>query len=159
MKASVWRVLPNAKLPVRMTGGSVGYDVCAAKDYTFYLDDFYIVTTGLIIKPPPKHHVEVMLRSSLPKKKGLIIPHGLGLIDYDFCGEHDVIGVPLLKAKEGTEDDLEDEFGWKTTVSAGERIAQVVFRKTVLVDIDDNTDNPFSKRTRGGFGSTGKGIK
>ncbi len=153
-----WRAHPEAKAPVRMTEGSVGYDICACEGYALGVGAFSIINTGLVVEPPPGYHIEIYLRSSLPKKKGLLIPNGAGIIDRDYCGENDVLGVPVYKFGRGTKDIYSKEAEQEVcSILPGERIAQLIIRKTNLNPFTDYTDAFISPldRDRGGFGSTG----
>ena len=84
----------------------------------------------------------VAARSSTPRRTGLAIPHGIGIIDSDYRGDGDEIKVQV----------------WNTTdapvmVARGERIAQGILVKIESVSWQPDTD-AFGD-TRGGFGSTG----
>ena len=69
-------------------------------------------------------------------------PHGFGIIDHDYCGPDDEIGVIVYNFKD---EDMK--------VKRGEKIAQGVFvhiDKFEWEEVDEiNTES------RGGFGSTG----
>ena len=80
-------------------------------------------------------------RSSTPRKKGLLIPHGAGIIDQDYCGENDEV---LLQFYNFTKEDV--------TVEQGERIGQGTF---VKIERAEWTDYEPKQDSRGGFGSTG----
>jgi dUTP pyrophosphatase len=156
-KLKVWKIYEEAVLPVRMTEGSVGYDICAAEDYYLSVGDLVYVRTGLVIQPPLGYHIEIALRSSIPKKKGIIIPHGLGIVDQDYIGENDEFSVPMYKVKEVAGDIITSNFpcACAAFIEVGERIAQIIVRKTHTPDLIDATNTPFSDKSRGGFGSTG----
>ena len=147
---NVWRIKEAAKLPERMTDGSVGYDICSAADYLLRVGDFVIIKTGLVVKPPDGYHFEIALRSSIPKKKGLLIPNGIGIIDQDYCGEGDELGIPVFKFRAGTEDEAN-----LACIEEGERIAQLLLRKSHVPEVFDCSSYPFLDKGRGGFGSTG----
>jgi dUTP pyrophosphatase len=83
-----------------------------------------------------------MPRSSLFKKKSLILPNSPGLIDRDYCGESDEIMIQVYN--------MSDE---EVVVEKGEKIAQGLFVKTETIEFVD-MDRP-SAKSRGGFGSTG----
>jgi dUTP pyrophosphatase len=85
----------------------------------------------------------VVSRSSTPKRKGLLSPHGFGVIDTDYCGESDEIGVLVYNF---TDRDVE--------VLRGERIAQGVFIKVETAEFIQKSK--MAEKSRGGFGSTGK---
>ena len=81
-------------------------------------------------------------RSSLPLKKGLIVANSVGVIDQDYCGENDEIGLQVINFTKKN-----------VIVDKGERIAQ-----GLIVPIEAVTMKEVKKMTsksRGGFGSTG----
>jgi len=164
----VWRLGDDIEMPVRMTMGSVGYDICSSTHYMFKAGDFGMIRTGLVVQPPEGYHMEIALRSSIPKKKGMLIPNGMGIIDQDYCGENDELCVPMWKFGRGSQDREVYIFNepertelnmyeteWGITISKGERIAQLVFRKSHIPRLYDKTGEPFAVEDRGGFGSTG----
>jgi dUTP pyrophosphatase len=72
-------------------------------------------------------------------KKGIVIPHGVGVIDSDYRGNLKV----LLK-------NISDD---PYKISTGDRIAQLVIQPVVLVTFKDIWND--TQRGTGGFGSTG----
>jgi len=143
MKAKVWRKNPNAKVPERATNLSVGYDVCASEDVEIPEGGFALIPTGLVIQAPESYAIFVFPRSSLFKKKGLIMPNSAGIIDFDYCGEEDEIKIPVVNLKKE-----------KVVVKKGEKVAQIVFIKVGFPEIEEVEEAP-GKNSRGGFGSTG----
>ncbi len=81
------------------------------------------------------------LRSSTPRRKSLLIPNGLGVIDQDYCGEGDELKVQVLNFSDAA-----------VQVNRGERIAQGLFIPVVRVDWEEIE---VVGQGRGGFGSTG----
>ena len=81
------------------------------------------------------------LRSSTPRRKGLLIPNGVGIIDQDYCGEGDELKAQVLNFREET-----------VTVKRGERIAQGIFIPVMRVNWTEVSE---MGQGRGGFGSTG----
>jgi dUTP pyrophosphatase len=154
----VWRIDKEAVLPKRMTEGSVGYDICAIDDYFIQKNEFVVIKTGLVIKPPNGCHLEIALRSSMPGKKGLLIPNGMGILDGDYCGEGDEIGVLVYKFGMGSNDftwTVNREMKYGCSIEKGERVAQLLVRPTLLPPIENCTGQEFEVGSRGGFGSTG----
>lgn len=148
-------------LPVRANETDIGYDVRATEDINIELGQYVAVNTGLIVKPPSGYHFEIILRSGAPKKYGVIIPNSVGLIDPSYCGPNDFLTVLLYKAFRVPSDVVittgrEDKFVCKAVIKEGERIAQLVLRKSHQFEWEDVTDRPFDNDTRGGFGSTGR---
>lgn len=84
----------------------------------------------------------VVPRSSTPKKLGLSIPHGIGIIDQDFCGPEDELKLQVYNFTEKT-----------VTIRRGLRICQGVFVRVDRAEWDEV--EKIEEKTRGGFGSTG----
>ena len=83
----------------------------------------------------------VALRSSTPRKKGLHKPHGIGVIDNDYCGDEDEVKVQVFNSTDK-----------EVVVEKGERIAQGIFVKIDKFEWDEVEK---MGKSRGGFGSTG----
>ena len=101
-----------------------------------------MVPTGLVIETPPGYALILASRSSAPKKFGITPPHGIGVVDSDYCGPTDEIRI-LVRNFTDTEVVIEPE----------QRIAQGLFMPVVQAQFvqTDLSDND----SRGGFGSTG----
>ncbi|MFN3505015.1 MAG: dUTP diphosphatase [Caldimicrobium sp.] len=144
MIVKVWRKDPRARLPERSTEGSVGYDICALEDTEISPLELKLIRTGLVIKASPPYALFIFPRSSLFKKKNLIMPNSAGIIDFDYCGEDDEVKIPVLNL--GKE---------KVFIKAYEKIAQAVFLKIAYPEIKEISYEELPRNSRGGFGSTG----
>lgn len=142
---------PDAILPTQANTTDVGYDVYAYKNVMINVGNLVLIPTGLIVAPPEGYYFELALRSSLPSKRGLLMPHGVGIIDPKYCGSADELKVQVYKFGVGSE----DVSTASTTIKAGERIAQLILRKANYFSWVDKTEEPFDSGSRGGFGSTG----
>ena len=129
---------PGAKLPERAHPTDAGADLFACEDLEIYPNEQKLVDTGIAIKIPHGFAGFVYNRSS-QGKKGITIPHSVGVID---SGYRDTIKV-LLK-------NIGDD---PYKITAGDRIAQLVIQKVELVQFKDIWND--STRGTGGFGSTG----
>ena len=129
---------PGARLPERAHYGDAGADLFAYEDLEIYPNEQKLVDTGIAIKIPQGFAGFVYNRSS-QGKKGITIPHSVGVID---SGYRDTIKV-LLK-------NIGDD---PYKITAGDRIAQLVIQKVELVGFKDIWND--STRGTGGFGSTG----
>ncbi len=144
MKLRIWRKDPRARLPERASGESIGFDLFALEATEVPPRTQALIRTGLVIEAPKPFAMFIFPRSSLFRKKGLIFPHSVGVIDFDYCGEEDELMVPVLNFK--TEPVL---------IEAGERIAQLVLLQ-VLSEVEvEELSAPPKEGSRGGFGSTG----
>jgi dUTP pyrophosphatase len=129
---------PGAKLPQRAHYSDAGADLFSLEFLEIYPNEQKLVDTGIAIKIPQGFAGFVYNRSS-QGKKGITIPHSVGVID---SGYRDTIKV-LLK-------NIGDD---PYKIVAGDRIAQLVIQKVELVQFKDIWND--SARGTGGFGSTG----
>jgi len=129
---------PGAKLPERAHPTDAGADLFAYENLEIYPNEQKLVDTGIAVKIPHGFAGFVYNRSS-QGKKGITIPHSVGVID---SGYRDTIKV-LLK-------NIGDD---PYKITAGDRIAQLVIQKVELVGFKDIWND--STRGTGGFGSTG----
>lgn len=136
---------PDFNLPKRKTKHSAGYDFEAAEDTV--IPSYKKGMAPTLVKTGVKAYMqddEVLMlynRSSNPKKKGLIIPNSVGVIDSDYYGNEDNDGEIMFAFYNLKEEDI--------IIKKGETIGQGVFTKFLITD-DDNAQG---ERT-GGFGST-----
>ena len=129
---------PGAKLPERAHPTDAGADLFSYENLEIYPNEQKLVDTGIAIKIPQGFAGFVYNRSS-QGKKGITIPHSVGVID---SGYRDTIKV-LLK-------NIGDD---PYKIATGDRIAQLVIQKVELVGFKDIWND--STRGTGGFGSTG----
>lgn len=119
--------------------GDVGYDLTAKN---VIMEDKYVeYGTGVYLDMPLGYHAEVFPRSSL-SKMDLLMCNSVGLIDNSYRGE-----IKLRFKKLG--DDI---------YKVGDKIGQIVFKKSVYAEISHVMSPDFlsdTVRGSGGFGSTG----
>ena len=141
MKIKIKQIDDSLPLPNYQTEGSVGFDIVSREDTIVEPKQIALLPGNIIVQTPKGYMLLVTLRSSTPRKKGLIKPHGVGIIDNDYCGEEDEIKVQVYNFKDK-----------EVTVERGERIAQGIF-----VKVDKFEWEPVKEMgaSRGGFGSTG----
>ena len=137
----------NINLPVRKTKNSAGYDIEAAEDTV--IEPFKpgmtptLVKTGLKAYMQSDEYLMLCNRSSNPKKKGLVMPNSVGIVDADYYGNPDNDGAFMFAFY-----NMKSE---PVVIKKGEAIGQAIFMKYLTVD----NDNAKGVRT-GGFGSTDK---
>lgn len=131
------------KLPKRSTKSSAGYDFYAMEDIICKPREITMVKTGIKAKMEDNEVLLLFNRSSNPKKKGLIILNGVGVVDADYYGNADNDGEIAALFYNMRDEDVE--------IKAGDKIMQGIFVKYAVTD-DDKAEG---ERT-GGFGSTGK---
>ena len=141
MKVKIKRLDKDLPLPRYETDGSVGFDLLCRESVTIAPQTVALIPANVIVETPPGYMLMVTLRSSTPRKLGLLIPHGVGVIDLDYCGEGDEI---LIQVYNFTDQPV--------TVEHGDRVAQGIF---VRVDTAEWSEvSEMGSETRGGFGST-----
>lgn len=142
MKVKIKRIDKSLPLPVYETDGSVGFDILAREDFAIEPGKIDLVPSNLIIEVPQGYMLIVASRSSTPRKKGLMQPHGFGIIDHDYCGPEDEIKIQVYNFTDS-----------KVEIKKGEKIAQGVFVKIDKFEWEEVDE--IKKESRGGFGSTG----
>ncbi|MCD6109747.1 dUTP diphosphatase [bacterium] len=141
LKAKIKRIDTTLPLPTYETEGSVGFDILAREETTIPPKEIKLIPGNIIVEVPKGYMLMVASRSSTPKKKGLTPPHGLGIIDHDYCGEQDEIKIQVYNFTNNS-----------VIVGKGEKIAQGVF---IRIDkLSWNEVNTMNNNSRGGFGST-----
>ena len=141
MKVKIKRLDKTLPLPKYETNGSVGFDILAREDVIVEPKSIGLIPGNIIVKVPKNYMLMIASRSSTPKKKGLLTPHGIGIIDHDYCGPKDEIHIQVYNFRNET-----------VTIKRGEKIAQGVF---VHIDkFEWEEVEKMDSMNRCGFGST-----
>jgi dUTP pyrophosphatase len=82
-------------------------------------------------------------RSSTAKKFSLIVANGVGIIDQDYCGDNDEIGLSVLNFT-----------GTPVHIAKGDRVGQATLVSITKAD-EFKVVPKMDSRDRGGWGSTG----
>lgn len=133
-------------LPRRATKNSAAYDIEAAEDTL--VPAFRpgikptLVPTGLKAYCQPDEFYMICNRSS-GASKGIVLSNGIGIVDADYYGNAENDGHFRIIVYNLLDHDI--------TITKGERIAQVVFQKYLVIDGDEA-----SGERMGGIGSTGR---
>jgi dUTP pyrophosphatase len=141
IQAGIYKVDPGVPDPVYATEKSVGFDIGSRVNMSIAPGRVELVPTGLVIGVPDGYFLLLTARSSLGRKKGLMLANGVGTIDTDYCGRDDELKLALLNF---TAEPRE--------VQSGEMLAQGIILPVIQAEF-----HPFEPedRSRGGFGSTG----
>ena len=136
-------VSPGAKLPERAHSTDAGADLFAwfegdTQECEIMPQEQKMIDTGIAVKIPAGYAGFVYNRSS-QGKKGIQIPHSVGIIDSDYRGTIKVI--------------LKNLGSDPYKIARGDRIAQLIVQKVELVTFHDIWND--TQRGTGGFGSTG----
>lgn len=143
MHIRIQRVDKELPLPKYESTGAVAFDVIVRKTTVIAPKDIVIIPGNVIVEVPKGYALFLAPRSSLPRKKALVMPHSIGIIDQDYCGSGDELGIQVQNISDKS-----------ITVERGERIAQGCFVKIEKAEWTEVED--METKTRGGFGSTDK---
>lgn len=142
VEVKIKRIDRSLPLPQYETQGSVGVDLITREDTTIASQKIGLVPANVVVEVPYGYALILASRSSTPLKKGLSTPHGIGIIDHDYCGENDELRVQVYNF---TNEPI--------TISRGDKIAQGLFvrvDKVKFIEVEQ-----MNEKSRGGFGSTG----
>jgi len=128
-------------LPTYGATGSVAFHLLCREETEIGSCELGVIPANVIVQTPPCYILLLAMRSSTPHRKGLLIPHGMGIIDQDYCGDGDELMIQVYNFREEA-----------VTIQRGERIAQGMFVPVAHV-VWDEVDSV--GQGRGGFGSTG----
>jgi dUTP diphosphatase len=147
IRIQIKRVRPGSQeipLPVYMTNGSAGMDLCAdlKSELTLAPMERALIPTGVAIALPAGFEAQIRPRSGLALKQGLTMANSPGTIDSDYRGEIQLIAVNLGREP--------------VVIQRGQRIAQMVVQRIVRAHWQEVQELPLSDRQDGGFGHTDK---
>ncbi|MBU5593432.1 dUTP diphosphatase [Clostridium sp. MSJ-4] len=132
---------PKAKLPECAHKGDAGLDLFSIDDVEINPGESKLIHTGVIIELPENTEAQIRPRSGLALKNGITVLNTPGTIDEGYRGE---IGVILINHGKNT-----------FKVEIGMKIAQMVVKPTIKVNIEEIKELTDSERGEGGFGSSG----
>lgn len=135
----------NYETPRYETSGSAGFDLRVNIDSPLIIQEHSktgLLPTGLFMEIPKGYEGEVRPRSGLACKHGITLANSPGTIDSDYRGE-----VMVCLVNNSNEDYI---------LNPGERIAQMLIKPVIQVEIQEVTELTNTDRGIGGFGSTGK---
>ena len=136
----------NKELPVPeyKSEGAVGLDLVSREDVVIPAMSFEIVPLNVVVKIPDGYVGLLFPRSSLFKKKRLLMTNSVGVIDKDYCGDEDEIKACMLYLGLGKENSQK--------IECGERVCQLLIMRADNFEI---VEQDTMGESRGGFGSTG----
>lgn len=142
MKVKIKRIDKSLEVPEYKTKGAVGFDLQARSKTVIKPFEVKLIPLNLVVKVPKGYGLFLFSRSSTPSKKGLIVANSVGVIDQDYSGEEDELKLSVLNITKK-----------KVLVEKGERICQGIFLKLSVAKFVES--KKMSKKSRGGFGTTG----
>lgn len=135
----VKKLSPDAITPTRGSPQAAGLDLSSIKDYTIKAGGKELIDTGLVFKIPIGYYGRIAPRSGMSWKHHTDI--GAGVIDSDYRGEVKVLLFNLSSSS--------------VQIKKGDRVAQLILEKILIVDPIEVKDLDETVRGAGGFGSTG----
>lgn len=143
-KIKIKKLTDTAKTPTRGSEHAAGYDLYAdvKEDVQIKPHETVKIGTGLAMEVPDGYFGAIFARSGLASKEGLRPANCVGVCDSDYRGEYIVA--------------IHNDSEKTRTITAGERIAQLVVMPYLPVTFDEVTELTDTNRGEGGFGSTGK---
>ena len=123
-------------------------DLRSAEEVHMKAGEFKLISLGISIKIPEMFEMWLAPRSSTFKKFGIIQTNSIGIIDNSYCGNNDVIKMPVYAVRD-------------TVIPFNERIAQFRFIprmkytiKAFRFGIKFQEVDDLGTEDRGGFGSS-----
>ncbi len=141
MKVKIKRIDNSLPLPIYETDGSVGFDLLAREDTAIDPKSIELIPANVIVEVPIGYALILASRSSTPRKHGLTKPHGIGVIDQDYCGNEDEVKIQMMNFTDQP-----------VTIKKSTKIAQGLFVRVDKLEFDEVDE--IKKESRGGFGST-----
>ena len=135
------KVEDKAIIPSYAHEGDAGLDLYAVNELILKSGERGLVHTGIQIELPRNTEAQIRPRSGLALKNGITTLNSPGTIDEGYRGE---IGVILINHSS-------EEF----KVEQGMKIAQMVIKPVLKVDIIETLELSDSERSENGFGSSG----
>ena len=123
-------------------GKSDWIDLRASETVELKAGEFALIPLGVAMELPKGYEAHIVPRSSTFKNFGLIQTNSLGIIDESYCGDHDIIRMPVYATRD-------------TELHVNDRICQfriLEHQPHIMFEEVDSLGN----QDRGGFGSTGK---
>ena len=141
MKLLVEKINQKAIIPFQAHEGDAGMDLFSVEEVILKPMERKLIHTGIKIQLPKNTEAQIRPRSGLALKNGITVLNTPGTIDEGYRGE---IGIILINL--GTE-----EF----KVEEGMKVAQMVIKPTLSLEVEEVIELTETTRGEGGFGSTG----
>lgn len=131
----------DAVLPVRQYEEDIGMDLVCIKIHKKLDNGVILYDTGLSMKPPKDHYIEILPRSSI-SKSGWFLANSVGIIDPNYTGNFLVALAPLNEKSVPPEPPF--------------CLTQIILRKAIRGSVIQVESLEETERGDGGFGSTNK---
>lgn len=143
MKVTIQKTM-NVSSPTRAHAADAGLDLYVPEGQSCLVRTgaVYVIDLGIRVAIPDGYYGQLTLRSSAGKK-GLSIPHGVGVIDSGYRGNIKLAVTALADP---------------VLVAAGERVCQLIVLPLPAVQWKSGVVDADTARGTGAFGSTGRGT-
>ncbi len=141
MILKIKKLHPDAILPSYSHPGDAGLDLFSVEETEIEAGSVKLIKTGISIELPAGTEGQVRPRSGLALKHQLTVLNTPGTIDEGYRGEVGIIMINLGK----------EAFA----VAKGMKIAQLLVKPVVRVEVQEAEELSDTARGAGGFGSTG----
>lgn len=141
MKLLVKKIDKDAILPNYAHKGDAGLDLYSIEEKVIEAGEIGFIKTGIIIELPENTEAQVRPRSGLALKYGITVLNTPGTIDEGYRGEISIIIINHGKNSFKVEKQM--------------KIAQMVIKPTITVDVEEVNCLSDSDRGQKGFGSSG----
>ena len=122
-------------------GKSDWIDLRVAEEVKMKAGEFRLISMGISVELPKGYEMWVLPRSSAFKNFGILQTNAMGVIDESFCGDEDIIHMPILAMRD-------------TEIHVNDRICQFRIMEHQPV-LSFREVEKLTGENRGGFGSTG----
>lgn len=130
-------------------------DFASSEDVKMKRYDFKIIKLGFSLQLPKYYELNIVPRSSTYKSWGVIQSNHFGVIDYEYCGNDDIVGFPAVCLKKETEI-LKNDRICQGKIQLSQRAPWYIKILDLFTTIKIVEVNYLNNKNRGGFGTTGK---
>ncbi|WP_052636165.1 dUTP diphosphatase [Peptoclostridium litorale] len=141
LKLKIKKIDENAVVPRYAHDGDAGLDLFSIEEKRIDPGDRALLRTGISMQLPENTEAQIRPRSGLALKNGITVLNTPGTIDEGYRGE---VCIILINHSEKS-----------FAVEKGMKIAQMVIKPVLKVDVEEVEDLSASGRGENGFGSTG----
>jgi len=141
MEIQIRRINELATIPSYAHEGDAGMDLYSIDEVEIAPGETSLIHTGITIQLPQGTEAQIRPRSGLALKHSVTVLNTPGTIDEGYRGE---IGVILINHSKNA-----------FKVVKGMKIAQMVIKPVLRVEIEEVNELTQTSRGQGGFGSTG----
>ncbi|MEM9217013.1 MAG: dUTP diphosphatase [Cyanobacteria bacterium P01_F01_bin.150] len=141
MKLKIKKIHESAVTPSYAHKGDAGLDLYSIDEVEIAAGATTLIHTGIKIELPQGTEAQIRPRSGLALKHSVTVLNTPGTIDEGYRGE---IGIILINHGKNT-----------FKVTKGMKIAQMVIKPVLYVEVEEADELSQTSRGQGGFGSTG----